>query len=299
MRLNPLYNALLNRLTALWVAQPDKPEETPESTLKALYFCAAGIPISVQKASRETIPELDDNAQKRLKILIEKRLSGVPLAHITGRQQFLDMELLAGPEALIPRVETEILTRAAISIAKSLVEKRGAIIIVDVCTGSGNIALGIAANESRSKVFGADLSEEAVLLARKNAQHMQLEGRVNFRQSDLFTAFDSDEYYRKIDIVTCNPPYIPSVKVGSMDSEISQREPRMAFDGGSLGITVLSRLIREAPKYLKPDSYLCFEVGLGQGKAMEQRLKKENMYRDVQYYVDHANQVRAISAQVA
>jgi release factor glutamine methyltransferase len=148
-------------------------------------------------------------------------------------------------------------------------------------------------------VFGADLSEEAVLLARKNAQHMQLEGRVNFRQSDLFTAFDSDEYYRKIDIVTCNPPYIPSVKVGSMDSEISQREPRMAFDGGSLGITVLSRLIREAPKYLKPDSYLCFEVGLGQGKAMEQRLKKENMYRDVQYYVDHANQVRAISAQVA
>jgi release factor glutamine methyltransferase len=289
----------MERLTASWVTKPDKPEESPETTLKALYFCAAGIPVSVQKASHETIPELDENAQMRVKILVEKRLSGIPLAHITGRQHFLGMELLAGPEALIPRVETEILTRAAISIAKSLVEKRGAIIIVDVCTGSGNIALGIAANESRSKVFGADLSEEAVLLARKNAQHMQLEGRVNFRQSDLFTAFDSDEYYRKIDIVTCNPPYIPSVKVGSMDSEISQREPRMAFDGGSLGITVLSRLIREAPKYLKPDSYLCFEVGLGQGKAMEQRLKKENMYRDVQYYVDHANQVRAISAQVA
>jgi len=98
--------------------------------------------------------------------------------------------------------------------------------------------------------------------------------------------------------VSCNPPYIPSVKVGSMDSEISQCEPRLAFDGGSLGISILTRLIREAPKYLKPDSYLCFEVGLGQGKAMEQRLKKENIYRNIQSYVDGANQIRAISAQV-
>ena len=80
---------------------------------------------SARKASHETIPELDENAQIRVKILVEKRLSGSPLAHITGRQHFLGMELLAGPEALIPRVETEILTRAAISIAKSLVDKEG------------------------------------------------------------------------------------------------------------------------------------------------------------------------------
>ena len=289
---------LIERLTASWVAKPDKPEETPETTLKALYFYVAGIPLSVQKASRETIPELDDNAQKRLKDLVEKRLSGLPLAHITGRQQFLGMELLAGPEALIPRIETEILARAALAIAKSVADERGSVTIMDVCTGSGNVALGIAANEFRSKVIGSDLSEEAVVLARRNAQHLDLGRRVEFRQSDLFSAFESDEYYRKMDLVTCNPPYIPSVKVGSMDSEISQREPRLAFDGGSLGITILTRLIREAPKYLKPDSYLCFEVGLGQGKAMEQRLKKENVYRNIQPYADRANQVRALSAQI-
>ena len=289
---------LLERLAASWVAKPDKPEETPETTLKALYFYAAGIPVSVQKASRETIPELDDNAQRRLKDLVEKRLSGLPLAHITGRQQFLGMELLAGPEALIPRIETEILARAALAIAKSVADERGTVTIMDVCTGSGNVALGIAANEFRSKVLGSDLSEEAVVLARRNAQHLDLGRRVEFRQSDLFTAFESEEYYRKMDLVTCNPPYIPSVKVGSMDSEISQREPRLAFDGGSLGITILTRLIREAPKYLKPDSYLCFEVGLGQGKAMEQRLKKENVYRNIQPYADSANQVRALSAQI-
>jgi release factor glutamine methyltransferase len=277
----------------------DKPEETPETTLKALYFCAAGIPVSVQKASRETVPELDDNAQLRLKDLVEKRLNGLPLAHITGRQQFLGMELLAGPEALIPRIETEIVTRAALAIAKSLADERGAVTIIDVCTGSGNVALGIAANESRSRVFGSDLSEEAVVLARKNAQHLDLGRRVEFRQSDLFAAFESDDFYKKMDLITCNPPYIPSVKVGSMDSEISQREPRLAFDGGSLGITILTRLIRETPQYLKPDSYLCFEVGLGQGKAMEQRLKKENIYCNIQSYSDSNNQVRALSAQIA
>lgn len=299
MTFDPLYNTLIERLTASWIAKPDKPEETPETTLKALYFCAAGIPVSVQKASRETVPELDNNAQMRLKNLVEKRLNGLPLAHITGRQQFMGMELLAGPEALIPRMETEIVTRAALAIAKSLADERGVVTIIDVCTGSGNVALGIAANEPRSRVFGSDLSEEAVVLARKNAQHLDLGRRVEFRQSDLFAAFESDEFYKKMDLITCNPPYIPSVKVGSMDSEISQCEPRLAFDGGSLGITILTRLIRETPKYLKPDSYLCFEVGLGQGKAMEHRLKKENIYRNIQSYSDSNNQVRALSAQIA
>lgn len=299
MTFDPLYNTLIERLTASWIAKPDKPEETPETTLKALYFCAAGIPVSVQKASRETVPELDNNAQMRLKDLVEKRLNGLPLAHITGRQQFMGMELLAGPEALIPRMETEIVTRAALAIAKSLADERGVVTIIDVCTGSGNVALGIAANEPRSRVFGSDLSEEAVVLARKNAQHLDLGKRVEFSQSDLFAAFESDEFYKKMDLITCNPPYIPSVKVGSMDSEISQCEPRLAFDGGSLGITILTRLIRETPKYLKPDSYLCFEVGLGQGKAMEHRLKKENIYRNIQSYSDSNNQVRALSAQIA
>jgi release factor glutamine methyltransferase len=288
----------LDRIIASWVVQPDKPEETPESTLKALYFFAAGVPVSVQKASREILPELDDYSRAHLQDLVEKRLTGLPLAHITGRQQFLGMELLAGPEALIPRIETEILGRAAVAIAKSLVDDRGTINVLDVCTGSGNIALGIAYNEPLSRVFGADLSEDAIVLARKNARHLKLDNRVEFRQSDLFAAFESDEFFRKMDIVTCNPPYIPSAKVSNMDPEISQREPRIAFDGGSLGITILIRLIREAPKYLKPGSYLCFEVGLGQGKAMERTLGKAKNYQNIQSCVDSNNQVRALVAQV-
>jgi len=299
MKSDSLYRSLLDRLTASWVAQPDKPEETPESTLKALCFFAAGQPLSVQKAAREGVPRLDDSSQAQLERLVEKRLAGFPLAHITGRQHFLGMEMLAGPEALIPRIETEILGRAAISIAKSIADVHGSITVLDVCTGSGNVALGIASHEPRSRVFGGDLSEEAVSLARKNTQHLNLNGRVEFRQSDLFGAFESEEFYKKMDLVTCNPPYIPSTKVGAMNPEISQREPRLAFDGGSLGITILTRLISESPKYLKPNAYLCFEVGAGQGNAMEQRLKRESIYGNIQSYFDVAKNVRALSAQVA
>jgi release factor glutamine methyltransferase len=290
---------LLDRLTASWAAQPDKPEETPESTLNALCFFAAGKPVSVHRASREQIPELDDRSRAQLRHFVEQRLAGVPLAHITGRQQFLGFEFLAGPEALIPRAETEILGRAVLAIASSIADARGSVTILDVCTGSGNVALGIALNEPRSRVLGADISEEAITLARKNAQHFQLEGRVEFRKSDLFAAFESDEFFGKMDLVTCNPPYISSAKAESMDPEISQHEPRLAFDGGSLGITILTRLIREAPKFLRQHASLCFEVGLGQGKAMEHRLRMTELYCNIQPYVDAAKEVRALSAQRA
>ncbi len=299
MNLNQHYKILLDRLTASWISQSDKPEETPESTLKALSFFAAGTPVSVQKASLENFPEMDEKSYKQLEGLVDKRITGIPLAYITGRQQFMGMELLTGPEALIPRIETEILGRAALAIAQSTADARGIVTVLDVCTGSGNVALGIASKEPRSRVFGSDLSEEAIMLARKNARQQNLESRIEFRQSDLFAAFESNEFYKKFDLITCNPPYIPSAKVSNMTAEISQREPRLAFDGGSLGITILTRLIRESPKYLRPNSFLCFEVGLGQGKAMEQRLKKESCYYNIQSYVDAANQVRALSAQIA
>jgi release factor glutamine methyltransferase len=288
---------LLDRLHASWTAQPDKPEETPESTLRALWFLAAGIPVSVKKASEEVLPELDDRSYDRLGNFVEQRLTGVPLAHLTGRQQFLGVEFLAGAEALIPRIETEILGRAAIAIAHSLADVQGGVTVLDVCTGSGNVALGIASHEPRSRVFGADISEEAITLARKNVVHLHMENRVDFRPSDLFAAFESEEFFGAMDLVTCNPPYISSAKAASMDPEISRHEPLLAFDGGSLGITILTRLIREAPKYLKQNAYLCFEVGLGQGRSMEQRLAMTGSYGNIRSYVDAANQVRALSAQ--
>src|SRR5207253_2547565 len=111
-----------------------------------------------------------------LKALIERKREGAPLAHLTGRQEFLGLELLAGPDALIPRKETEILGRAAISVLNEKASSSASLTVVDVCTGSGNLALAYAHHEPKARVFAADLSEEAVELARRNAEFTGLAG---------------------------------------------------------------------------------------------------------------------------
>jgi release factor glutamine methyltransferase len=284
-------------LKSSWIDQPDKPEETPGSTLRALIFAAAGKPLSARLAMATELPKLDQQAQDKLASLVERRLEGTPLSHLTGRQNFMGMEMLAGPEALIPRTETEILGREALAITNLLADQRGTVTLMDICAGSGNIALGIAGHESRCRAFGSDLSGEATELARKNALFLGLDKRVEFRQGDMFAAFDSEEFLGKVDIVTCNPPYIPSSKVGTMRTEISEHEPRMAFDGGSIGVSIMARLIREAPKFLKPNSFLCFEVGLGQGNAIARLLSNAKAYCEIRPVLDAAGQTRALVAK--
>lgn len=277
--------------------QRDKPEETPESTLRALWCVAAGSPVSARGAVHETLGGLDDEGVARLVGLVERRLSGIPLAHLTERQHFMGLDFLAGKGALIPRVETEILGRAVLGVAKALADARGLITVLDICTGAGNIAIAIAVHEPRTMVFASDLAPEAVELARANAKHLGVKERVELTEGDMFGAFHSEAFLGRIDIVTCNPPYISSAKVGLMDREVSLHEPRLAFDGGAFGVTILIRLIREAPKFLKPDSFLCFEVGLGQGDAITRMLENARVYRNIEPKVDASGEIRAFIAQ--
>lgn len=297
MHERPFYRSLLGRLSASLVPQRDKPEESPEATLRALWSVAAGRPQSARKAAGTPEEDLDDEGVARLATLVEQRLSGIPLAHLTGRQHFMGLELLAGTGALIPRMETEIMARAALAAARGLADARGSITALDVCTGGGNVALAIAVHEPRSTVLASDLAPEAVALARANAKHLGVAGRVDLREGDMFGAFRSGEFLGKIDLVTCNPPYISSAKVGLMDPEVSRHEPRRAFDGGVFGVTILTRLIHEAPEFLKPRSFLCFEVGLGQGKAIARLLERAGPYRDIAPIVDGAGEVRAFRVQ--
>jgi release factor glutamine methyltransferase len=285
----------LERLRESWVSHPDKPDETPESTLRALYFTAAGSPLSVRKAMTEPLPDIDEEGLNRLTNLIEQRRAGIPLAHLTMRQQFMGTEMLAGPEALIPRVETELLGYETLSIAKSLSDAGRSVTLIDVCTGSGNVILGVIAQCS-CKAFGSDLSPEAVKLASKNAAFMGVETRVEFKVGDLFEPFYSDDFLKKVDIISCNPPYISSGKVPTLYPEISLFEPHMAFDGGSFGLNILTRLIKEAPKFLKQESYLCLEVGIGQGAFVTRMLYNSNQYRHIYGVVDEASEVRVLVA---
>jgi release factor glutamine methyltransferase len=288
---------LIEKLRASWKALPDKPEESPESTLRSLYFTAAGISLSHHNALITPLPELDPEAKRRLSFLVEQRCSGIPLAYITGKQWFMGIEMLASPAASIPRVETEILGYKTLAIIQALAIERGMLTIIDLCTGSGSLVLALVTQEPRLKGFGADLSLESIEFARKNATYLGLEFRVEFKQSDLFESFNSDEFFGKVDIITCNPPYIPSSKVKRLDSEIIQHEPLMAFDGGPFGLKIITRLIHDASRFLKPDSFICFEVGLGQGPLVARMLKNSNQYSEIIPLNDNAGNIRGFIAR--
>lgn len=293
-----LYQDLSVQLAAGLNRLPDKPEETVDTTLRALWQAAAGAPVSAGCAEIVPLPELDGAGVEQLRSLIARRLAGVPLAHLTARQRFMGLEMLAGPEALIPRRETELLGRGALERLQAIVRACGEALVVDVCTGSGNLALGLAHHAPAARVFAADISPAAVALARRNARHLGLAARVEFREGDLLAPFNDAAFHGNVDLLVCNPPYISSKKVDIMAEEIIGHEPRLAFDGGPLGIRIVERLMREAPRYLRPGGTLAFEVGLGQGPALMKRMAKLAGYASLQTIEDEAGEVRVILATV-
>lgn len=294
-----LYRDLAERLSGGVRLLPDKPEETLESTLRALWHAATGRSVSARVAGSMALPSLSSAEAERLRRLVVARIAGTPLAYLTGCQHFMGLDLLAGSEALIPRVETELLGWAALECLQRLeAASNHAALVVDVGTGSGNLALALAFHAPKARVYGADLSEQAVALARRNALHFRLQDRVEFRVGDLLTPFEEPEFLGGVDLLVCNPPYVSSGKVDTMPHEIVGHEPRLAFDGGALGIQVIERLTREAPRFLRSGGCLAFEVGLGQGSAILKRLSADGRYSRLRPIQDSAGAIRVIAAGV-
>lgn len=288
----PAADPRLQRLAGL-AFLADKPEEDAESTLRALWYLAAGEARSAVAARAGALPPLDAAAQARLDGLLDQRLAGTPLAHLTRRVHFHGMELLAGPEALLPRHETELLARCAIDSLRDV----AAAVVVDACTGSGNVGLAIARARPDARVHGADLDPAAVELARRNAAALGLSSRAEFVQGDLFAPFGA-AFDARVDLVSCNPPYISGSKVARMAAEVTAHEPALAFDGGPLGVSILMRVIDEAPRLLRDGGWLVLEVGAGQGEAIRRRLGTIAHWREVEGHGDDGGIVRVVRARL-
>lgn len=286
-----LYRTLHERLAGALQALPDKPEESPEATLRALWFAAAGQARSVVASVQGELPSLDPGMAATLERLVERRLAGEPLAYLTGRCHFMGLEMLSSPGALIPRAATEILAQACIELLQPPA------CVVDVCTGSGNFAFAIASRFPDAEVHGADISAEALALAARNRDHLGL-SRVELHQGDLLAPFGGD-FDGTVDLIVCSPPYILSDQVERMAPEIAAHEPRLAFDGGPLGVTVLLRLLEESPRLLRAGGWLAFEAGRRLGPAMARRLDRNPHYDQVRTLTDDHGDVRAILARRA
>lgn len=281
---------LNNRLQTL----SDKPEETVESCLKALWLKASGKNRSIEQSLTEKLPGLSPEQVTVLHQLIETRVSGVPTAYITGRQNFMGIELLSDKRALIPRKETEILGKTALDVCKSISESKAHPLVLDVCCGSGNLGIALSILSPTITVYSSDLSSEAVELTSENIAFLKLTDRVKAFPGSLFDAFESDAFWGKVDIVVCNPPYISSAKVSKMDLEIANNEPSMAFDGGMIGTKVIQQLLRDAPRFLVSGGSLIFEIGFGQGLFISQLCEKSGKYAKVITKNDEAGNIRVI-----
>jgi len=148
----------------------------------------------------------------------------------------------------------------------------------------------------KAVVFAADLDKNAIKLAQHNNEYLGLEKRVSFFAGDLLEPFESSKFYKTIDVLTCNPPYISSGKLETMPEEIISFEPNMAFDGGPFGIKILNRIIKEAPKYLSEDGCLAFEMGLGQGEPILKRLERNKDYKKLKTVKNESGEIRTILA---
>jgi release factor glutamine methyltransferase len=272
---------------------PDKDEETPQNTLVALWNYVTCQFDSDFLTETPNLDELDANQEQRIRELISERLSGVPLAHLVKRKSFLGIEFLIERGVYIPRKETELLARTAIEIITNKYHKQD-INVVDVCTGIGTLAISIAHKNKFANVFGVDISENAISLAKKNVSSLRIEGSVSLYCGDLLEPLRTLNLDKKIDIVVSAPPYISTAKLEDLPQEIKQHEPEAAFDAGTFGLDIFTRIIKDSIYLLKDDGCLLLEVGLGQGKFLMKRLARNMDFKSVEGVCDERGEVRVL-----
>ena len=218
---------------------------------------------------------------------IEKLANGVPLQHITHHQEFMKMDFYVDENVLIPRPDTEILVEETIKIAKKMNKPQ----ILDLCTGSGAIAISIAKNVPDAKVYAIDISPKALEIAKKNAK--ELDAKVKFIESDLFSKIGKT----KFDIIVSNPPYIKKDIMSYLSKEV-RKEPEIALDGGIDGLDFYRKITTQAIDYLKFGSYLCFEIGYDQKEDVIDIIKKQEHYSNTYCQKDLGGNDRVIVTQV-
>ena len=209
------------------------------------------------------------------------------MQHITHTQEFMKMDFYVDENVLIPRPDTEILVEEVINIAKKMDKPK----ILDLCTGSGAIAISIAKNVPNAEVYAIDISEKALNVASKNAQ--RLETKVKFIKSDLFKNLKN----MKFDIIVSNPPYIKKEDIQYLSEDV-KKEPQIALDGGYDGLDFYRKISKQAIDYFKFGSFLCFEIGYDQKEDVTEIIEKLEHYKGTYCKKDLCGNDRIIITQV-
>ena len=215
--------------------------------------------------------------------LILQRVAHTPLAYIKGTQEFMGLEFSVNKQVLIPNQDTETLVEEAMRLMHDGMR------VLDLCTGSGCIALSLLHYTNDTSAVATDISEAALTVAVQNAGQLKLTERVSFAETDLFPV-----QKEKFDLIVSNPPYIPTEVIETLAPEVKDHEPRLALDGTEDGLSFYRRIIRTAPQWLFESGWLILEIGYDQGEAVS-AMMRENGFRDIEVIRDLGGKDRVVT----
>ena len=220
--------------------------------------------------------------------LVAKRAAGYPVAYLTGHKEFWSTDLLVDQSTLIPRPETECLVETALE----LIPEHAALNILDLGTGSGAIAIAIAGERPECNIIAVDIAIECLRVAQANAERNRL-ANIRFMESDWFSGIQDEVF----DLILCNPPYVDSHYHGFIDGEISF-EPRIALDGGHLGLEAINHLIPASTRHIRPGGYFMLEHGYDQAYSVA-HLFSVHRFTELRVRRDYAGHDRVSYARLA
>jgi release factor glutamine methyltransferase len=278
--------SLLN-WTATFLAQ--KGSDTPRVDAEVLLAHVLGCKRIDLYGLRFAEPAADE-ARQRYRELIRKRIEGCPVAYLVGRKEFFSLEFEVSPAVLIPRPDTELAVTECLALAKLLPAPR----IVDIGTGSGNLAVALARQLPAAQVTAIDLSADALAVARRNAEKHGVAQRITFLQGDLFTMLTKAQ---RFDFVVSNPPYIAEGDLAKLPIGVRDYEPHLALDGGPDGYRVFERLIGDALGYLDAGGWLIIEIGAPQEAQARQRIGSRHEYELAATVFDYSGHPRVLKAR--
>lgn len=226
--------------------------------------------------------ELDEEKVLEIKHNLNKIIEGIPIQYITGNQEFMGLNFFVNEKVLIPQPDTEILVEEVINIEKKIKASR----ILDLCTGSGAIAICLKKHNPKLQVVASDISTEALEVAQKNAKNNGVE--IDFIDSDLFRNIE-----KNFDIIVSNPPYIKTDVIKTLSLEV-QNEPHLALDGGKDGLYFYREIIGNAYKYLNQQGYLILEIGYDQKEDVIKLINDCEQYEEIYSKKDFSGNDRII-----
>jgi len=270
--------------------------ETP--SLDASLLLAHALNTGREALAAKGTEELSEEALAALRAFLDRRVNGECAAYITGKKEFFALEFLVNSHVLVPRPDTETLVEAAIAIING--QKAGftmaanTIHVLDLCTGSGAVAVSLKHEMPQLEVYAADISAEALQIAKTNAQRLLSGAQIHFYHGDLYDALPPSA--SPFDIIVGNPPYVPADEIKTLSAEV-QNEPRLALDGGKDGLEIIMRIIDGAHGNLRRGGTLLLEAAPYQMEKIAGLLENRG-FRDIKLYKDMSGQKRVIGGRV-